>query len=153
MNPSALFAAQYAEAIKLRKGVDPVLEFYEDLRLAFLNNNPKEFNSAVASIKKASVDRAPEQVDKILFEKSYNKFEPFYRSSLAYILIFASACLSWLCLAGKSENFNPENSNYYKILLTTSPSLHSLGIHSDCLEECILKEDHRSQTSIPPHCL
>ena len=41
MNPSALFAAQYAEAIKLRKGVDPVLEFYEDLRLAFLNNNPK----------------------------------------------------------------------------------------------------------------
>lgn len=114
MNPSALFAAQYAEAIKLRKGVDPVLEFYEDLRLAFLNNNPKEFNSAVASIKKASVDRAPEQVDKILFEKSYNKFEPFYRSSLAYILIFVSACLSWLCLAGKSENFNPENSNYYK---------------------------------------
>jgi hypothetical protein len=35
MNPSALFAAQYAEAIKLRREVDPILQSYEDLRVSF----------------------------------------------------------------------------------------------------------------------
>ena len=77
MNPSALFAAQYAEAIKLRKGVDPVLEFYEDLRLAFLNNNPKEFNSAVASIKKASVDRPQNRWIKFFSKRVTTNSNPF----------------------------------------------------------------------------
>ena len=32
MDPTSLFAAQYAEAIKLRKEVDPVLGLYETLK-------------------------------------------------------------------------------------------------------------------------
>lgn len=114
MDPSALFAAQYAEAIKLRTGVDPVISLYEDLRLAYSNKNPEGFNAAVAAIRQACRERAPAQMDKIGFEKTYNAFEPFYRSSLVYVVIFASACLSWLCLAGKGENFNPRHSNQYK---------------------------------------
>ena len=32
MNPTALFAAQYAEAIKLRREVDPIIGLYEKTR-------------------------------------------------------------------------------------------------------------------------
>ena len=114
MNPSALFAAQYAEAIKLRKQVDPVLKYYEDLRIAYLNNDAVAFNLSVASIQKECEQRAPSQVTKIGFEKTYNQFEPFYRSSLAYILIFVSASLSWLCVAAKKPNFNAKHADNYK---------------------------------------
>ena len=114
MNPSALFAAQYAEAIKLRREVDPILQSYEDLRVSFLDKNPVRFNSAVVSIRNACEERAPDQVGKINFEKTNNEFEPFYRSSLAYIIIFVSACLSWLCLASDSAKFNSKHATSFR---------------------------------------
>ena len=42
LDPSVLFATQYAEAIKLRRGVDPVLKLYEELRLAYSEQNDPE---------------------------------------------------------------------------------------------------------------
>ena len=72
MNPSALFAAQYAEAIKLRTNVDPILQSYEDLRISFLDKDPVRFNSAVASIRNACEERAPDQVGKITEKLTMN---------------------------------------------------------------------------------
>ncbi|MEK9772429.1 MAG: cytochrome c biogenesis protein CcsA, partial [Opitutae bacterium] len=41
-------------------------------------------------------ERAPNDVSTITFEKTYNGYEPFYRSSIGYIWIFLIACASWL---------------------------------------------------------
>ena len=114
LNPTALFAAQYAEAIRLRTEVDPILSYYEQLRLSYLNQDPKSFNAAVSSIRALCEQRAPDQVSKIGFEKTYNAYEPFYRCSIAYIIIFLSACLSWFCLTINTSRFNANHSKSFK---------------------------------------
>jgi ABC-type transport system involved in cytochrome c biogenesis permease subunit len=109
MNPTALFAAQYAEAIKLRTDVDPVLGLYEKLGLSFRANDFASFNKTVAELRQLASERAGEAASTLSFEKTYNGYEPFYRSSIAYVLIFIIACASWLATtdsnsAGKSGN-------------------------------------------------
>ena len=51
MDPTALFAAQYAEAIKLRKGVDPIIKNYEQLESAYRAGDAKTFNESVQNIR------------------------------------------------------------------------------------------------------
>ena len=114
LNPTALFAAQYAEAIKLRTGIDPILSLYEKLRQAYVANDPTGFNEAVSLIRELCEKRAPDQVTKIGFEKTFNEYEPFYRSSVAYIIIFLSSCLSWFCLTINTPKFNAQHSKSFK---------------------------------------
>ena len=96
MDPTSLFAAQYAEAIKLRREVDPVLGLYETLKASYAENDYPTFNSTVAELRKIGTERAGEDASTLGFEKTYNGFEPFYRSSIAYVLIFMIAGISWL---------------------------------------------------------
>ena len=96
MDPTALFASQYAEAIKLRREVDPVLGLYENLKTSYANDDFSTFNSTVAELRKVGTKRAGEDASTLEFEKIYNGFEPFYRSSIAYVLIFLIAGVSWL---------------------------------------------------------
>ena len=96
MDPTALFAAQYAEAIKLRRDVDPVLGLYETLKASYAANDYLTFNDTVAELRKVGTERAAEDASTLGFEKIYNGFEPFYRSSIAYVLIFIIAGISWL---------------------------------------------------------
>ena len=96
MDPTALFAAQYAEAIKLRRDVDPVLGLYETLKASYAANDYLTFNDTVAELRKMGTERAGEDASTLGFEKIYNGFEPFYRSSIAYVLIFIIAGISWL---------------------------------------------------------
>ena len=96
MDPTALFAAQYAEAIKLRREVDPVLGLYETLKASYADNDYATFNSTVAELRKVGTERAGDDASTLGFEKTYNGFEPFYRSSIAYVLIFIIAGISWL---------------------------------------------------------
>jgi ABC-type transport system involved in cytochrome c biogenesis permease subunit len=108
MNPTALFASQYAEAIKLRREVDPVIGLYEKLGISFRADDFASFNATVAQLNELATERAGEASSTLHFEKSYNGFEPFYRSSLAYVLIFIIACCSWLAATysnsvGKSD--------------------------------------------------
>ncbi|MEL0005513.1 MAG: cytochrome c biogenesis protein CcsA, partial [Opitutales bacterium] len=105
MDPTALFAAQYAEAIKLRKGIDPIIEHYEKLGASYRAENANAFNQTVTQIRSIVNERAGEEVSTIAFEKTYNGYEPFYRSSIGYIWIFLIACSSWLVsVYSKSEN-------------------------------------------------
>ena len=96
MDPTSLFAAQYAEAIKLRREVDPVLELYESLKASYADNDYSTFNATVAELREITNARAGEDSSTLGFEKIYNGFEPFYRSSIAYVLIFMIAGISWL---------------------------------------------------------
>lgn len=96
MDPTALFASQYAEAIKLRREVDPVLGLYEALKASYLAMDYSKFNSTVAKLRETGKTRAGKDASTLSFEKTYNGFEPFYRSSIAYVLIFIIAGASWL---------------------------------------------------------
>ena len=96
MDPTALFAAQYAEAIKLRKGVDPIIQNYERLEIAYRAGDAQNFNEAVKQIRNDVDQRAGAEISTIAFEKTYNGYEPFYRSSIGYLWIFLIACVSWL---------------------------------------------------------
>ena len=58
MDPTSLFAAQYAEAIKLRREVDPILKKYENLRLAYASGDIPNFNQSVTAIRSESNVRA-----------------------------------------------------------------------------------------------
>lgn len=109
MNPTALFASQYAEAIKLRREVDPILGLYETLGISYRANDFPTFNATVAQLRELATERSGEAGSTLHFEKAYNGFEPFYRSSWAYGIIFVIACCSWLAAnvsnsAGKSGN-------------------------------------------------
>ena len=96
MDPTALFASQYAEAIKLRRTVDPVLGLYETLKASYAADDYATFNATVAELRRVGTERAGEDASTLGFEKIYNGFEPFYRSSIAYVLIFMIAGISWL---------------------------------------------------------
>lgn len=102
LDPTVLFATQYAEAIKLRRVVDPVLKLYENTRLSYLKGDVAGFNGNVAKIRDAASERAGTMVGKIGFEKSYNASEPFYWSSFAYVVVFILASISWLCSAANT---------------------------------------------------
>ena len=96
MDPTILFASQYAEAIKLRREVDPVLGLYETLKASYTDNDYATFNATVAELRNVGNERAGDDASTLGFEKVYNGFEPFYRSSIAYVLIFVIAGISWL---------------------------------------------------------
>tara|TARA_B100001248_G_scaffold230455_1_gene190376 strand:- start:960 stop:2408 length:1449 start_codon:yes stop_codon:yes gene_type:complete len=96
MDPTSLFASQYAEAIKLRREVDPVLGLYEKLKASYQNEDYRTFNQTVAELRELGTERAGDDASTLKFEKIYNGFEPFYRSAIAYVLIFLIAGVSWL---------------------------------------------------------
>ena len=98
LDPSALFATQYAEAIKVRMGVDPVILKYENLASAYRNQNFRDFNQIVSELYKITTRRAGPTASALSFEKTFNGFEPFYRSAIAYVLAFICASLSWLLI-------------------------------------------------------
>ena len=99
-------AADYAEAIKLRKD-DPIIEDYEQLGFAYRNSDAVLFNTLVRKIRKQIDHRAPGDTGTIAFEKTYNGYEPFYRSSIGYIWILVIACSSWLLSDTGSQALAP----------------------------------------------
>ena len=83
IDPSAQFATQYAETVKLLKGVDPIILKYEKLSSAYLENKFSDFNDIAKQIYQETTNRASSKADTLLFEKTFNGYEPFYRSSIA----------------------------------------------------------------------
>ena len=119
MDPTALFASQYAEAIKLRREVDPVLGLYETLKSSYAQNDFATFNQTVLELRKVGTKRAGDEASTLGFEKTYNGFEPFYRSMMVYVLVFIVAASSWLVAAcssifEKAEKFSlsPQESSF-----------------------------------------
>ncbi len=131
MDPTALFAAQYAEAIKLRKGIDPIIELYEKLGPSYRAKDAKAFNQTVARTRTIVNERAGEEISTLAFEKTYNGYEPFYRSSIGYLWIFLIACSSWLVsVFSKSERGNAARTLVNCAYLLTGLALiaHTFGL-------------------------
>ena len=124
MDPTALFAAQYAEAIKLRKGIDPIIEHYENLGIAYRAGDSTTFNQTVEKIRSEIQGRSGDEISTITFEKTYNGYEPFYRSSIGYIWIFLIACSAWLISA--YSNAGNKTGSASKILLNSAYVLTGL---------------------------
>ena len=103
MNPNVLFATKYADAIKLRGEVDPLVKDYQALALAYKNDDHATFNATVAKLRKAIDERAGEATNMLGFEKAFNGYEPFYRSLVVYVIGMLVACLSWLFAAGSDK--------------------------------------------------
>ena len=114
LDPSAQFATQYAETVKLLKGVDPIILKYEKLSSAYLENKFSDFNDIAKQIYQETTNRASSKADTLLFEKTFNGYEPFYRSSIAYVLIFVIASISWLLTP--FEKSDSKKSSFVKIL-------------------------------------
>jgi len=129
LDPSALFATQYAEAIKVREGVDPVILQYEDLAFAYRDQNFSEFNRLVNELYDLTTKRAGSTASTLSFEKTFNGFEPFYRSAIAYVVIFIVAALSWLLPAFKRDSKGIgtlRNSAYYLTIIVLI--CHTFGL-------------------------
>ncbi len=130
LDAAALFASQYAEAIKLKKGVDPVIIKYEEIASAFRQEKFNEFNELVGQMRDITVQRAGSKADTLHFEKVFNGFEPFYRSASAYVMIFILACFTWL-LASFGEATRKivtmlRNSTYYLTFIVVI--CHTFGL-------------------------
>ena len=129
LDPSALFATQYAEAIKVREGVDPVILQYEDLAFAYRDQNFSEFNRLVTELYDITTQRAGSTASTLSFEKTFNGFEPFYRSAIAYVVIFLVAAISWLIPAFKRDSElvrTLRNSAYYLTIIVLV--CHTFGL-------------------------
>ena len=129
LDPSALFATQYAEAIKLREGVDPVILQYEELAFAYRDQNFSEFNRIVKEIYDLCTMRAGSTASTLSFEKTFNGYEPFYRSAIAYVLVFIVASFSWLMAAFKKDSsivLMLRNSAYYLTIIVLI--CHTFGL-------------------------
>ena len=124
LDPTALFAAQYAEAIKLRKGIDPVIQDYEQLGMAYRKSDAGSFNALVKKIRQQVNQRAPTSTATIAFEKTYNGYEPFYRSSIGYLWVLFIACSSWLLSAYKKADHTTNHAS--KTLLNSAYILTGL---------------------------
>ncbi len=103
MNPNVLFATKYADAIKLRGEVDPIVEEWENLALAYGNNDASTFNAGVDKLRQSIDERTGEATATLGFEKAFNGYEPFYRSLIVYVIAMLVACLSWLVAAGSDK--------------------------------------------------
>ena len=129
LDPSALFATQYAEAIKVKEGVDPVIIQYEELAFAYRDQNFSKFNHLVNEIYELTTTRAGSTASTLSFEKTFNGFEPFYRSAIAYVLIFIVASFSWLMAAFKKDSGTVRtlrNSAYYLTIIVLI--CHTFGL-------------------------
>ena len=70
MDPTALFASQYAEAIKLRRTVDPVLGLYETLKASYAADDYATFNATVAELRRVGTERAVKMLRLLVSRKS-----------------------------------------------------------------------------------
>ena len=106
------------------KEIDPIIEDYEQLGIAYRNADAVLFNTLVGKIRNQIEQRAPGDTGTIAFEKTYNGYEPFYRSSIGYIWILVIACSSWLLSGYKKPGIGTNEAS--KTLLNSAYILTGL---------------------------
>lgn len=78
----------------ITKEINPVIENYAELMLAYRAGDAERFNE-VLSKQKTLLHKDVSQ-GRIAFEEFFNRFEPFYLSSIIYVMAFISVALSWI---------------------------------------------------------
>lgn len=83
------------EAARNGKVLDPVLSFAA-MASAYHAGDSARFNASVQSYRKWLADHQYQpEISKGINEHYFNHFEPFYKSSAIYVLVFILACASW----------------------------------------------------------
>src|SRR5262249_42721442 len=78
---------------------DPIAVAAAGVLGAYLHDDAKDFNKALAEYQKQLEKRAPDPVQVAGFETFYNHFAPFSWCPWLYLVVFVLACLSWLVWA------------------------------------------------------
>jgi ABC-type transport system involved in cytochrome c biogenesis permease subunit len=99
------WADAYLQTKMLGQDLDPAFRSLNVLIAAYAQNDPKTFNVELENYQQYLAKNTPENVNlsKTKFETFFNQFEPFYHSSVLYVVSFVLAALAWL---GWSRGFN-----------------------------------------------
>jgi len=82
----------------IRNGhIDPITMDYARLVDAYQSSDEESFNSILTSLKTDLSSRSGDHYSYGKFEYFLNQFEPFYISSILYVIVFLVAAVSWLC--------------------------------------------------------
>lgn len=99
--------------------VSPTALNYAKMTQAYRASEPAAFNQAVAALHGTLDREAP--MGKLAFERFFNAFQPFYQSSVLYVLIFVIVCVSWLVCAQPLQK-----GAWYLLLLAFA--IHTFGL-------------------------
>jgi ABC-type transport system involved in cytochrome c biogenesis permease subunit len=99
----------------------PELAMWAAMSTAFHDNDPVAFNAALGEYRERLASTLPEAVSKGRNEYVYNQWEPFYRSTIVYVLAFLVGCGSWFAW------FRPMNRTA-TLLLWLAFGLHTAGM-------------------------
>lgn len=74
--------------------VSPTAAGYAKMGMAYRSGDATGFNQSVAALHRTLDAQAP--MGRLGFEAFFNKLEPFYQSSILYVMVFIVICISWL---------------------------------------------------------
>jgi ABC-type transport system involved in cytochrome c biogenesis permease subunit len=84
------------EDAQLNKAADPPTNAYREMLSAYINDDPKNFNKALAGYTSYMHDAYPVECRKAAFETFYNDYAPFYHCSILYVTMFLLSVFSWM---------------------------------------------------------
>ncbi|MBT3595273.1 MAG: cytochrome c biogenesis protein CcsA [Verrucomicrobia bacterium] len=76
-------------------GVRPAVRSYAKMASAFHGDNSGNFNQAASQYKESLKPDFGTELKRTSLEFSYNKFSPFYKSTVIYLIAFLFACSTW----------------------------------------------------------
>ncbi len=101
--------------------IDPSVIYYARLSDAYKADDATTFNTVLTSLKDELKRRSKNHYRYGRSEYFLNQFEPFYLSSVLYVMVFLVAAISWLCWPGTL------NRAAYRLLLLAF-SVQTIGL-------------------------
>jgi ABC-type transport system involved in cytochrome c biogenesis permease subunit len=96
-DPSKWMSAGAAWRASLTEGrVNPAVVFYLQLGAAWRDGQPEVFNASVQEKRSRLEETIPTRLAKADVEALFNRAQPFYSSSIIYVMAFLLAVFSWL---------------------------------------------------------
>ena len=76
--------------------IHPAIKAYTEMGAAFREKKPGAFHKAVRAYRSFLQQHIPDKLFKLDLESAFNRFAPFYKSLVLYVVVFTLACVSWL---------------------------------------------------------
>jgi ABC-type transport system involved in cytochrome c biogenesis permease subunit len=75
--------------------VQPAVRSYAKMASAFHGDNSGNFNQAVTQYRDSLKPQFETELNRTSLEYAYNRFSPFYKSTVIYLIAFLLACSTW----------------------------------------------------------